>query len=221
MTVTTIAEDLVLLLLDPESGRALVDRTSFDRAVGGALLLDLTVIGRITADGDGARARLTVTDAGTTGDPLLDDALGRLSGRPIRAARAVEKLARKTRRPVLERLAERGVVVREDEKVLGLFPTTRWHTGDPRPRASLQAGIAAVLLGKAEPNERQAGLVSLLHAVKAEHKIVDGPKRELRERARAISDGEWAGVAVRKAVQAVQATIMVAVAASSSTAAGG
>ncbi|TWF79275.1 Golgi phosphoprotein 3 GPP34 [Pseudonocardia hierapolitana] len=66
-----LTEDLVLLLLNPETGRAVVDSTSLDRAIGGALLLDLVTRERITADGDGARARLTVADAAPTGDALL------------------------------------------------------------------------------------------------------------------------------------------------------
>jgi hypothetical protein len=72
-----------------------------------------------------------------------------------------------------------------------------------------------VLTGKTEPDERQAALVSLLYAVKAEHKVVDGPRRELRARAREIAEGEWAGSAVSQAVRAVQATVMAAVLASS------
>jgi hypothetical protein len=209
--MTTIAEDLVLLLLDQRSGRALVDSTSFDRVIGGALLLDLATRERITADGAGAKARLTVADATPTGDALLDEAVSRLTGKPVRAQKAVERLARRTRVPVLERLVERGLVRREQSRLLGIFPVTTWPPVDPTPGKELRGRVAAVLADGAQPEQHVALLISLLHAVKAEHKVVDGPRRVLRARAKEVAAGEWAGTAVRKAVEAVQASVLVAV----------
>jgi Golgi phosphoprotein 3 (GPP34) len=216
--MTTITEDLVLLLLDPDSGRAVVDGTSLDRAIGGALLLDLAARERITADGDGAKARLSVVDAAPTGDPLLDEAASRLTGTSLRAQRAVERLARRTRTPVLERLAERGLVRRERSRLLGLVPTTTWpSTGSAT--TELRARVAAVLRDGSQPDQHVALLISLVHAVKVEHKLVDGPRKQLRARAAEVAAGDWAGEAVRKAIQAVQTSVAAAVAASTATSA--
>ena len=219
----TLTEDLVLLLLDPARGRAVVDGTSLDRAIGGALLLDLAAGGRITADGDGAKARLSVAVPTPSGDPLLDAALGRLT-KPMKAQKAVERLARGTRAQVLERLAERGLVRRESSRILGLIPVTTWVPGEGA--RELRGRVTAVLRDGARPDQHLALLISLVHAVKAEHKVVDGNKRELRARAAQVAEGEWAGHAVRKAVEAVQASVMAAVvastvAASASSASGG
>ncbi len=126
----TLTEELVLVLLNPATGRAVVDGTSLDRAIGGALLLDLATRERITADGDGARASLAVVDAAPTGDALLDAALARLD-KPLKAQKAVERLARGTRTPVLERLVERGLVRRERSRLLGVLPSP---PGCPRNR---------------------------------------------------------------------------------------
>ena len=211
----SLTEDLVLLLLDPGTGRAVVDSTSLDRAIGGALLLDLATRERITADGDGARARLSVASAAPTGDPLLDTALARLE-KPVRAQRAVERLARGTRTPVLERLAERGLVRHERNRLLGILPISTWTPGDVAKE--LRGRVTAVLLDGGQPDQHLAMLISLVHAVKAEHKVVDGPRRQLRARAAEVADGEWAGQAVRKAVQAVQASVLTAIAVSTAAA---
>ena len=219
----TITEDAVLLLLDPRTGRALVDTMALDRMIGGALLLDLSTRGRLESDGDGAKARLRVTDGTPTGDVLLDEALARLAGKPVRAQNAVERLAKRTRLPVLERLVERGLIRCEKSSLLGLFPVTTWPPVDPRPRAELHDRIAAVLCGGAGPDRHTALLISLLHAVRAEHKIVEGPRRALRARAEEVAAGDWAGPAVRKTVQAVYASVMAAISAATTagTAAGG
>jgi Golgi phosphoprotein 3 (GPP34) len=209
----TVTEDLVLLLLSPDTGRSLVDSTSLDRAIGGALLLDLAISDRITADGDGAKARLSVVDAAPTGDPLLDDALGRLD-KPMRAQKAVERLARGTRTPVLERLVERGLLRRERPRLLGVLPVTTWPAADPGPGKELRGRVAAVLRDGAQADQHLGLLISLVHAVKAEHKIVEGARRQLRARAAEVAEGDWAGQAVRKAVQAVQTSVATAVAVS-------
>jgi hypothetical protein len=174
----TVTEDLVLLLLSPDTGRSLVDSTSLDRAIGGALLLDLAISDRITADGDGAKARLSVVDAAPTGDPLLDDALG------------------------------------ERPRLLGVLPVTTWPAADPGPGKELRGRVAAVLRDGAQADQHLALLISLVHAVKAEHKIVEGARRQLRARAAEVAEGDWAGQAVCKAVQAVQTSVATAVAVS-------
>lgn len=217
---TILTEDLVLLLLHPERGRPVVDSTSLDRAIGGALLLDLALRERISADRDNAKARLSVVGAGPTGDPLLDDALARLAGRTLRAQKAVERLARRVRTPVLERLVLRGLVHRDRSRILGIFPFTTWLPATAVAN-DLHARVTAVLRDGAQPDQRTALLISLLHAVKAEHKVVDGPRRQLRARAKEVASGEWAGAAVRKAVEAVQAGAMAAVAAGGAAAGSG
>jgi hypothetical protein len=212
-----LTEDLTLLLLDPDAGRAVVDSTSLDRAIGGALLLDLTTRDRIAADGTGARARLSVVGAAPTGDALLDGALARLD-KPLRAQKAVERLARGTRATVLARLVERGLVRHERTRLLGFIPVNTWPAADRGIAKELRGRVAAVLLDGAQPDPHIALLISLVHAVKAEHKVVDGPRRQLRARAAEVAEGEWAGEAVRKAVQAVQASVMAAVTASTAAA---
>lgn len=202
---TTITEDLVLLLLNPTTGRAIVDGTSLDHSIGGALLLDLSTHGRVTADGAGARVRLTVAGAAPTGDSLLDAALARLTGRPRNAQRAVERA-----RPQGSRAGARAAG--------GAWPGAAPPRADARadpddhlacvrraPREELRCRVAAVLLDGGQPDQHVACLISLLHAVKAEHRVVDGPRRQLRPRAEEVTRGDWAGPAVRKAVQAVQA----------------
>ncbi|SHL37574.1 Golgi phosphoprotein 3 (GPP34) [Pseudonocardia thermophila] len=207
--MSTLAEDLALLLVDPTTGKPVVDGTAFDRAVAGALLFDLAGAERIAVTGTGAKARVAVV-GGPTGNPLLDAAIDRLGPKERRAAGAVERLA-KMRSAVFARLVDAGILTAERNRIFGLIPTTTWRFPDPGPRAALQGGLAAVLTAAAEPDARQAALVSLLYAVKAEHKVVAGDRRALRARAKQVAEGDWAGSAVAQAVQAVQATVMAAV----------
>jgi hypothetical protein len=120
---------------------------------------------------------------------------------------------------VLERLAEEGLVRRERSRLVGVLPVTTWTPGDSAKE--LRGRVAGVLRDGAQPDQHLALLTSLVHAVKAEHKVVDGARRQLRARAAEVAEGEWAGQAVRKAVQAVQSSVAAAIAVSAAAGSSG
>ena len=68
-----------------------------------------------------------------------------------------------------------------------------------------------VLVAHRPAQDREAALVSLLHATGSVTKVVGGaPASELKQRAETVADGEFAGKAVREAIQAVNSAVMVA-----------
>jgi hypothetical protein len=221
--VTLLAEDLLLLLIDDASGKPLLDRTRLDRGLAGAVLLELALAERVVPVTDAeptGRTPLAVRDPSPTGDELLDDGLARLAGRPRKAPRAVELLVRGLHQKLLTRIVAAGFVRAEHGTTLGLFPTTRWPAARPEHKAAVRAALSQVLLVGTTPDRRTAALVSLLNAVDAVPKVVPtDDKRALVRRAREVADGDWAGAAVRKAVDAVHAAVMAAVVAASSAAA--
>src|SRR5262249_60415338 len=77
--------------------------------------------------------------------------------------------------------------------------------GDHSHKRELRARLQDVLVAGATPDGRTAALVSLLVAVKAAPKVVDGDKKAVRARAKDIAAGDWAGAAVKKAINAVNA----------------
>jgi Golgi phosphoprotein 3 (GPP34) len=222
--VTLLAEDLLLLLLDDATGRPLLDATRLDRALAGALLLDLALAERVGAPPAAqrfGRDRIAVLDGRPTGDPLLDDALARLgSSRPPGAARAVERLVKGTRPALLARVAAAGLVREERRAVLGIFPSVRWPAANPECEVEVRRALHEALVEGRPPDTRTAALVSLLAAVDAVPKVVSAPdRRALARRAREIAEGEWAGDAVRRAVRAVQSALIASVTAATTVAA--
>lgn len=215
MIVTLLVEDLLLLLIDDASGRAVLDRTRLERALAGAVLVELAMAGRIApapAGGPVKAGRIVVLDRRPTGDGLLDEALARLADKPSRPARAVEKLVKGLRQAVLTRLVEAGFVREEHRRAIGVFPTTTWPAVRPEHEARLRAELRGVLVEGRAPDARVAALVSLLTAVDAVPKVLPvADRRALVRRARTVADGDWAGRAVREAVDAVNAAVVVAV----------
>ena len=110
---------------------------------------------------------------------------------------------------------------RSTRKVMGILPRTVWPTVDSGHRRELRARLQDVLVAGATPDGRTAALVSLLVAVNAAHKVVDGDKKAVKARAKDIAAGDWAGAAVKKAIDAVNATIAVVIIAAGAGGAGG
>ncbi|MBP2367281.1 GOLPH3/VPS74 family protein [Pseudonocardia parietis] len=197
-TVHTLPEMLALVLLDPGTGRFVVDHQRTERALAGAVLLDLAARGRLETDGY-RQPRLRLV-AGTGTDVVADRATGLPTGW-FRAKRGVTRLVPGLRGAVLTALVHDGHVEREPG---GFLRFARWWP-DTALRDILLAGVAAALRDGVATDARIAGLVSLLHAVRAEHRVLEGRRRELRDRARVVADGDWAGPAVTAAVREVQA----------------
>ncbi|NIZ90533.1 GOLPH3/VPS74 family protein [Kineococcus rubinsiae] len=213
-----LADDLLLVLLSPQTGRPVVDGQRLAPGLAGAVLLELALAGRIEVRHEGRWRgdRLTVLDGPALGDPLLDDAVEVLRGRPgVLARSAVQRLARASVvRTVKQRLVDAG------DAALTPGGFLRFSRHDPRAeahdplvaqlRAALRAGDVASL------PQRSVALISLLHGLRVVGKAVPDtglPGRELRARAKELSEGEWAGAAVLAAVRAAQAASSAAVAA--------
>jgi hypothetical protein len=217
-----IVEDLLLLLTDDTSGKAVVGSTELDLSLAGAVLIELAMAGKVdvTGPGDpGRNGRLVVRDPAPTGDPLLDDALARLTANPDRKpAKGLDLVKKNLRASTYRRLVDRGIVRSEDGKVLGVFPTHRWPAQDLAHERGVRAALHDALVIGTTPQAPTAALISLLQAIKAINKVLDIPRAErsvVKDRARRISQDAWAADAVRKAVDAVNSAVVAAVVAGS------
>ncbi|WP_180923625.1 GOLPH3/VPS74 family protein [Nocardioides marinisabuli] len=164
---TSVAEDLLLLLLDDASG-APHGSTYLVPALGGALLVELDRAGRVeVVEHGGLLRRRTVRALGTDAptDALLAAAWTEVAHKERSPQHLVTRLGRGVEEPLAGRLVEQGVLERRDDTVLGLFHRTRWPERDGTREAVLRRELTSVLVGGAGPDPRTAALVALLHAV--------------------------------------------------------
>jgi hypothetical protein len=165
--------------------------------------------------------RIVVVDPTPAGDLVLDRALATVAaGRPAKPEQLIAKLRRRLPAALLERLTAAGVLRRCTGKVMGIVPRTTWPAVDSSHKRVLRARLRDVLVAGATPDGRTGALVSLLVAVDAAHKVVGGDRTAVRARAKEIATGDWAGAAVKKAVNAVYAAIAAAAVIAASAAGG-
>ena len=224
---TLLAEDVLLLMLDDESG-AFVAADKVRPALAGAVLAELALGGAVEVEaGKGLwrRAHVVVDDAATEVlDPLLQGLIEHIGEKRRSPQDLVNRLGKDLPDQLCARLAARGLLRREESKVLGLFPKTRWPAADRQHEEGLRAALQRALVQGEEPDERTATVIAVLTAADVLPKVVNRgsmSKRELKNRAEQIAAAGWATEAVRKAIQAAQAAVTAAVTASTVAAVSG
>ncbi len=219
-----LAADLLLLLTDDDSGKLVVPGAQADIALGGANLVELALLERVGVDD---RKRLLVLDPSGTGDAVLDAALGIVGAHEgKRPKSAVAALGKNLRAALYERLVDQGILRAEASKVLGIIPVHRWPAEHAAHETDLRTQVTQALVQRTTPEARTAALISLLHALKSEHRVVDPhehalSRRELRDRARQVAEGDWASAAVRQAVDDMMAAVIAATTAATAAGAAG
>lgn len=204
-----LAEDLLMLLHHPETGRLLVSSDKADVALGGALLVELTQRQRIKVTEPHRVTRnrtVAVIDPTSTGDDILDEALQRISARRSKRSQVVvSKITKGARSRLLERLTEQGRLKPKQARLVGIIPAGAWPAGDTQHTEELKRELRHVLVGERSPTHHEAAIISLLHAVAGTAKVLADAgldRRELKRRARSIAEGNAAGEMVRQALNA-------------------
>ncbi|AKU19275.1 GOLPH3/VPS74 family protein [Luteipulveratus mongoliensis] len=210
-----IAEEFLLLVTSPD-GKLCAAGNKVDLGLAGALLSELALAERVTIN---AKGRLEILSATPLRNPHLDSALAIFVQRQGKKPKDVlGKVAKGLRGRIYGGLAVNGYVREDRRKVLGLFPTSDWVVLNPTAHQANQRTLTGVLLGSTPPDARTGSLIALVHAVDAVPTVFGEQgglsKRELKQRAKAIAEGNWAGAAVGKAISDAQAAINAAIMAS-------
>lgn len=211
-----LVEDVLLLLLDDETGD-LRASSQADVALGGAVLAELAILGCATVPEK--QGRLDVPQVHAAGPPpehpLLAEAYAVVAERPRNPQTLAQKLSKGLRKRVAAELVGRGILREERGTWLGIVPHTRWPAADSAHEEEVRRRIQGVLLQGLEPDPHTGALIAILSALDVTHRVVDTQgvaNREVRKRAKAVAEGEWAAKAVRDAIAATNAAMMAAVA---------
>ena len=207
-----LPEEFVLLAYR-DDGTPLTDGTHLDNGLGGALLLELALAEKV----DVVDKKVVVLDAGPTGDPLVDSALRQVAedekGR--KPGHWISKFAKGARDRVLDQLVAEGVVRPEKDKVLWVFPRTRYpaaHGVEPVAETEARQRMTGAVSGDGPVEPRTAALCALVAATDLDKKVfADLDRRQVKDRLKEISEGAWAAAAVKKSIEEIQAAVMVSI----------
>ncbi|WP_435285533.1 GOLPH3/VPS74 family protein [Streptomyces bacillaris] len=196
----TLPEELILLTLDPGSGKPLCPAASLAYGTAGAALAELELQGRIREE----RGRVQVVNPLDPADPRLAALLrtlpqGKAPRSGMRARRWVADFDKHVRDTHLDSLVERSVLSRETRRVLGLFPYHRHFPVHPDLVPSLRRRFAhAERAGYPDPRDRLlAALVSAMGLASA----LTRNGRPGRTAMKVLRRSEWTATAVHHNVK--------------------
>jgi hypothetical protein len=165
MGSVALAEELLLLAYDDESGRAAGSQIGLDLGMAAAVLVELALAGRVGY----IDRMIMVRDATPTGVSIIDEVLARLAAdTPHTPASWLQRLRHGLRDRVLADLCARGVIRDVDETTMGFIHLHRYPTVDPTVEADIRARLNLALATDDEPDERTAALATLVAAVRME-----------------------------------------------------
>ncbi|MCO8272425.1 GPP34 family phosphoprotein [Actinoplanes sp. TRM 88003] len=165
MTSIALAEELLLLAYDDQTGKATGSRIGLDLGMAAGVLVDLALAGRIAyVDG-----YLKVIDPTPTGESIADAVLAKAADdEPHTPAQWLQRLRHRLRARVLEDLVARGVIQDIDETQMGVIHVHRYPTTDPAFEAEIRDRLAKALTTGALCDERTAALATLLVSCRME-----------------------------------------------------
>ncbi len=205
-----------MLALDDESGAGRADL-----AVAGAILAELSFRGAIAIDVEGKKAYVRPVHGQLPGRPdellaeCLDDITGsakrRQVGRWVQTFSGKKKLTAR----VAARLVADGVLSERKRKIL-FIGLTQYPASNPLPEAELTERMRAALEhDHVTPGPRTVALLTIADAANLltknlDRKMVRARKNRLKE----LGESDQIGQAVKAALDAINAAIIVAVTAS-------
>ena len=161
----TLLEEFLLLALDDHSGQLYpLARSTLDCAAAGAVLMDLTLRQRIDND----LRDMFLVDATPTGDDILDPVLQLMSLAPVLTPHPIAYWLRQLadegeplREKALRRLEARGIIHRQDRKILWVFGTRRYPLLDDKEVREVKLRILGVVLSDEIPSPHDVMLTGL------------------------------------------------------------
>lgn len=211
----TLPEQVLLLALGDDAGTIPMG-SMYAHAIAGAIIAELALHERIAVEEHRKSDLITIIDERPTGDPLLDESLEKIRTARRRASAAtwVGRLAGlRARDPLAERLQRRGILRREEGRLLLIFPRRKWPTVDPRPEADLITRMRAAIFDGRTPDVRTAVLIGLAYPAGLLNQIFEKSalkqhKGRIEEIASGAAISEATRAAVESAIEAATAAMV-------------
>ena len=212
----SLSEKLMLLALHDEKGSIVFSAsTALPYALAGALLIELLYQKKVAME----NGKVIIVDRSQTGNELLDKALDLISSsQKLRSAKYwIQKFntgIKGLKDWVLDRLVAQGILKREDQKILWVFPTKRYPMINAAQEHSIRSRIHQVVIQKVRPNQDDVALLSLVKACDLLNELFPKEERKrAKQRIKEIIEGEEIGRAVSTIVEEIMAALTIVLAA--------
>jgi hypothetical protein len=173
-----LSEELILILLDPKSGKIKRRNRYLIHGILGGFLLDLVMLGRLTI----IENEIIVIDETPVEDEILNFVSKTIQEEDenLSIYYWIKTLKRKISNPeklLLDKLVNRGIIKVEPKNIFGIIPSQRYFYTNPNLKEIIRTKICQVINEKEESDYRTLALLSLIYTTNCETEIFT--KKEL------------------------------------------
>lgn len=205
-------EEIMLLSLRDEKGTIQIGYAA--QTIAGAILAQLVLEGRISIE-NSKKKLVDVLSTGPSGDPILDEAIEKLSTAKRRASLStwVQRIAgiKDLLGKAARQLCDRGILKLTEDKILFVFTRKVYPEINPLPEKKIIERMRnAVFSDSQKLKDRDIVLISLTEGSGLLQMTFS--KKELKPRKKRIEqivNGELVGKATKEVIDACQAAIMI------------
>jgi golgi phosphoprotein 3 len=205
----SVAEQFVILVLNPEKGRISIDGTHFRYSLTGAILMDFFEGEELKVEDKRVIPSLRInSDAIHT---LFAEQISR-SSRNRKISYWINRLTRKYRfifSELTKSLEMRGVLRIEHKKFLGIIPYKKYWILNIRERTEIIDQLRGILLYSKKPAKKELMLITILHAARA-HSILSrerGETRTIRQKCKELLKNDLMSTEITQTLREVQVAI--------------
>lgn len=212
----SLAEDLLLLLFQPNSGSqgagTIAGENTLFYILAGAALADLGLGENVRTTSRRFMGTLVeVIEGRPPDDDILRSVWGYVAKKPRGVQTILAAVGPGLREPLLDRLIQRGDIQRSTRRSFGLFDTQVLQGTGGERRENLIAAVRAVLVDGAEPSPRIAALAALISgsgALPQFHQEIPWTSAVVT-RAKELEQGNWGAEAAAEAVARTVTAVIV------------
>lgn len=213
LTDLFLHEELMLLTLRDREG-TVFGGTNYPFAIGGAVLSELLLSGRIAVTHGDRKDTVRLENRTAMGDPLLDEWLD-VMARAKRERTLQDWIGRiastsDLKHRVALQLSRRGILRVAEDKVLWIFSRKIYPEVDSGPEDRLRARVEEALFEEGEVDGRTAVLVALAAQADILEPVFGRDRvKEAKGRLERIVAGELTAHATQKAIEAMEAALVI------------
>ena len=163
-TALSLLESLHLLAIENKKGHFLADGIAFPYCLGGAILLQLSIMEKVEVVG----GKVVVKNHHLPKDALLSQLFSMIlnAKKPKSLRYWIERFgnkSRKIRKVTLESLISKGILTKKDSKILWVIPNTKYPTANPSPELNLRKRLVGIIKGNDSGSAMDIMLISLVN----------------------------------------------------------
>ncbi|GAB5523023.1 MAG: hypothetical protein Roseis2KO_08950 [Roseivirga sp.] len=210
-----LVEEYLLIALDDDKGAFVIDSTHLHYGFAGAVLLELAVREKIDIDGD----YLHLKSHSQEPEAALNQAINliRESDKTKKVKHWLDALARKAgemKQATLQRLIERGVLRKEEHKILWIIPNNKYPTSNSNPENKVRERLNNVILNGARSEPRDVMLLSLIDVSDLTKEAFrdQSDYKEVKRKIKEVTEDIKISQAINKSIREIQTAIMISIA---------